>query len=70
MPKARTREEKLFGAAVVRRAFDLRGEGQEGAFREIYEGVLRDLGLTAEEVETYLESHASEVDAAIGRGKA
>lgn len=70
MARTRTREEKLFGAAVVRRAFALRGEAQEAALQQIYEGVLRDLGLTAEEVEAYLEGHAGEVDAAIGRGKA
>ncbi len=67
MPKAKTRAEKLFSAAVVRRSFELQeGRYQEG-FRFVYEGVLRDLGLKEREVEDYLAAHRAEVDEAIGR---
>ncbi len=67
MAKAKTRAEKLFSAAVVRRSFELQeGRYQEG-FRFVYEGVLRDLGLTEHDVEEYLAAHRAEVDEAIGR---
>jgi hypothetical protein len=65
----RTHEEKLFSAAVLRRSFELRGEGHGQAFRFVYDGVLRDLGVDDAEVGRYLAAHADEVDAAIGRAK-
>jgi len=65
--RARTKEERLFAAAVVRRSFQLQdGQYQEG-FRFIWEGVLRDLQLEQVEVEEYLAAHREEVEAAIGR---
>ena len=65
--KERTKEEKLFAAAVLRRSFQLQdGQYREG-FRFVYEGVLRDLGLSDDEVAAFLETHGLEVDAAIGR---
>ena len=65
--RAKTRDEKLFAAAVLRRSFELRGDEHRAQFRFVYEGVLRDLGLEASEVEAYLEAHRSEVEAALGR---
>ncbi|HYQ81002.1 MAG TPA: hypothetical protein VEP68_05840 [Anaeromyxobacteraceae bacterium] len=67
MAKARTREEKLFAAAVLKRSFALRGEEHRDGFTFVYEGVLRDLGLEDAEVDAYLAAHAAEVDEAIGR---
>jgi len=66
--KAKTREERLFSAAVLRRTFELRGGENRSAFEHVYRGVLRDLGLEDAEVESYLSDHGTEVDAAIGRG--
>ncbi len=38
--------------------------------RSLYEGVLRDLGLTDEQVEVYLREHGAEVEEAIkGQGR-
>lgn len=66
-PREKTRAERLFSAAVLRRSFELQdGQYREG-FRFVYEGVLRDLGLEESEVEEYLAAHRSEVEAAIGR---
>lgn len=70
MARQKTKAEKLFAAAVLRRSFQLRGEDGQAAFRFVYEGVLRDLEVTDGEVGEYLAAHRSEVDAAIGRGKA
>jgi hypothetical protein len=67
--KPKTKAEKLFSAAVLRRGFELQeGQYKEG-FRFVYEGVLRDLGLEEAEVDEYIEKHRSEVDAAMGRGR-
>ena len=67
MAKAKTREEKLFSAAVLRRSFELQDDQYRSGFRFVYEGVLRDLGLEEREVEAYLAEHRAEVEAAIGR---
>ena len=66
--RPKTKEEKLFSAAVLRRSFALRGDEHRAQFRFVYEGVLRDLGLEAAEVERYLAAHGPEVEAALGRG--
>lgn len=66
--RERTRDEKLFAAAVLRRTFEHRGPEHRAGFRFVYEGVLRDLGLEDADVAEYLARHGDEVDAAIGRG--
>ncbi len=67
--RERTRDEKLFAAAVLRRTMELRGGEYEEGFRFVYDGVLRDLGLEDAEVAGYLDAHRSVVDAAIGRDR-
>ncbi len=66
----KTRVERLFSAAVLRRSFELSGGEHEASFRFVYEGVIRDLGLEESDVDAYLAAHRDEVDAAIGRKKA
>lgn len=67
MAREKTRAEKLFAAAVLRRSFQLQdGQYREG-FQFVYQGVLRDLGLEDGEVLEYLAAHRDEVEAAIGR---
>jgi hypothetical protein len=68
-PRPKTKEEKLFSAAVLRRSFELRGDEHREQFRFVYEGVLRDLGLEAGEVEAYLVAHLADVEAALGRAQ-
>ena len=67
MAKAKTREEKLFSAAVLRRSFELRGEEHAAGFQFVYLGVLRDLALEDAEVIEYLGAHRVAVDEAVGR---
>lgn len=67
MAKAKTREERLFSAAVLRRSFELQDPQYQQGFRFVYEGVLRDLDLTEDEVGEFLRGHRAEVEAAIGR---
>jgi hypothetical protein len=65
--KEKSKAEKLFSAAVLRRSFELQDAQYREGFRFVYEGVLRDLGLEAAEVEQYFAEHRPEVEAAIGR---
>ena len=67
MAREKTREEKLFAAAVLRRSFELSGDEHRQGFRFVYEGVLRDLGLEDAEVEEFVRLHGAEVEAALGR---
>ncbi len=65
--REKTRQEKLFSAAVLRLSFELQDGQYQDGFRFVYEGVLRDLGLEADDVDAYLHEHRAEVLAAIGR---
>lgn len=69
MAKVKTKEEKLFSAAVLRRSFALQDSDYRNGFEFVYKGVLRDLELEDADVEAYLKDHQAEVDAAIGRKK-
>ncbi len=67
--REKTRQEKLFSAAVLRLSFELQDGQYKDGFRFVYEGVLRDLGLEERDVDAYLADHRAEVLAAIGRKK-
>ena len=65
----------LLGAAVLRELLKRRigdepgGVGGDG-LSALYEGVLRDLGLSDQDVEKYLAEHGAEVEQAIrGQGR-
>ena len=70
MAREKTKDERLFAAAVLRRSFELSGDEQRQGFKFVYEGVLRDLGLADEEVAEYLRENAPAVDQALGRHRA
>lgn len=65
---ATKKKNPLFGAAVLKLSFRLRGEDAGPGFQFVYEGVLRDLAVTDEDVERYLADHRTEVEEAV-RGK-
>ncbi len=67
MSRPKTREERLFSAAVLRRSFQLQETRYQDGFRFVYEGVLRDLELEEQEVDEYLAAHREDVEKAIGR---
>ena len=62
--KGATRKNPLFGAAVVKAVLRKRNRDAE-ATSVLYEGILRDLGITDREVEEYLADHEGEVEQAI-----
>ena len=64
MAKARGLRERLFGAAVLKMSFRLRGDEGSPAFQGIYPGVLRDLELEDEAVERYIEENRAAVESA------
>ncbi len=61
---AAQKRDPLFGAAVLKLSFRMRGDEASEGFQRVYEGVLRDLGVSDEEVEQYLATHRDEVEQA------
>jgi hypothetical protein len=59
-----SKKNRLLGAAVVKAVLRKR-TGDPQATSTLYEGILRDLGVTDAQVETYLEEHVAEVEQAI-----
>ncbi|HVP60620.1 MAG TPA: hypothetical protein VMT11_08670 [Myxococcaceae bacterium] len=68
MGKPKALKNRLFGAAVLKMSFRLRGDEQSPAFKGIYPGLLRDLEIEDEAVEKYIEQNRVAVEAA-ARGK-
>jgi len=66
--KPKALKDKLFGAAVLKMSFRLRGDEDSPAFRFVYPGVLRDLDLEDEAVERYIADNREQVETA-ARGK-
>ncbi|WP_257457738.1 hypothetical protein [Archangium lipolyticum] len=64
MGKAKSLKDKLYGAAVVKMSFRLRGDEDSPAFKFVYPGVLRDLELEDAAVEKYIEENREAVERA------
>jgi hypothetical protein len=64
MGKGKTTSEKLFSAAVLKVSFVLRGLVDSPAFRGIYPGVLRDLGVSDADVDAFIEKNRAAVEKA------
>ena len=64
MGKAKGLKDKLFGAAVLKMSFRLRGDETSPAFQVVYPGVLRDLALEDAAVEQYIAEHRDAVEKA------
>lgn len=64
MPKVKTLEERLWGAAVLKMSFRLRGAENSPAFKGVYPGVLRDLELEDEAVEQFIGANKERVEKA------
>jgi len=64
------RRNPLLGAAVLKALLRRRRGDDLVKAKALYEGILRDLGLTDEQVEAYLIEHGDDVDEAIrGHGR-
>lgn len=64
MGKPKALKDKLWGAAVLKMSFRLRGDEGSPAFKAIYPGVLRDLEVTDEEVDQYIDQNRDAVEKA------
>jgi hypothetical protein len=62
--KTKSLKDKMWGAAVLKMSFRLRSAEDSPAFRAIYPGVLRDLGVDDATVEKYIEENRAEVEKA------
>jgi hypothetical protein len=62
--KPKSLKDKLWGAAVLKVSFRLRGAEESPAFKGIYPGVLRDLQLEDADVEKYIEGNREAVEKA------
>jgi hypothetical protein len=58
----RPSRERLFGAAVLRLSFELRGATSDPGFRFVYRNALKDLGLDDEAVVLYIGEHRDELE--------
>ena len=61
---AKTREQKLFGAAVLKTSFLLREAKDSPAFKVVFPGVLRDLDLQEAEVDEFIANNREAVEKA------
>ncbi len=64
MGKAKSLKDKLYGAAVLKMSFRLRGDEDSPAFKFVYPGVLRDLELEDNAVEKYIQDNREAVERA------
>jgi len=62
--KAKSLKDKLWGAAVLKTSFALRDGLESTAFRSIYPGVLRDLGVEDAAVDAYIAANREAVEKA------
>ena len=59
------RKNPILGSAVLKALLQSRTGDDQAKTQTLYEGVLRDLDLTDEQVDKYLSEHAAEVEEAI-----
>lgn len=62
--KTKTLKEKLFGAAVLKLSFVLRGASDSPAFTAVFPGVLRDLELEEAQVDAFIVENREAVEKA------
>ena len=60
-----TPQDPIFGAAVLKLSFLLKGKADEPGFRVVYFGTIKDLDLSDNQVNAYIEEHRAELEAHI-----
>lgn len=58
----------LFGAAVLKLSFILKGKHDEPGFRVVYFGTLKELGLTDSQVTKYINANRERLEEHIRKG--
>ena len=63
MSKAgKSKTDRLRSAAIVKLKYQMITGKMDKGFQTVFQGVLKDLSLSAEEVERYIESHHEELE--------
>lgn len=57
----------VFGAAVLKLSFLMKGIADQPGFRVVYFGTIRDLGITDAEVNAYINEHRSALEEHISK---
>ena len=68
MPRG-TRQERLFGAACLKTQLEHSNPSAEAGALAIYKEILKDLDLTDDEVDVFLNAHRVEVEQALRSGR-
>lgn len=68
--KKRSHRDRLRSAAIVKMKYEMVAGKLDKGYRTVYAGVLRDLELTEEEVENYLEENKVELTKVCLKGEA
>jgi len=66
--KKKTKRDRLKSAAIVKLKYQMLAGTVDDGFQTVFEGVLKDLKLTEEEVDRYIEEHAEELKRACLEG--
>jgi hypothetical protein len=67
-PKKKTKSDRLRSAAIVKLKYQMLAGSVDTGFQAVFDGVLKDLNLTEEEVNRYIEDHAEELKQACLEG--
>jgi|GEM_PF-2791815 len=66
--KGKTKGDRLRSAAIVKLKYQMLAGRMDGGFQTVFSGVLKDLNLTEDEVDRYIEDHAEELKKACLEG--
>jgi hypothetical protein len=67
-PQKKTKNDRLRSAAIVKLKYQMIAGSVDAGFQTVFAGVLKDLKLTEEEVDRYIENHAEELQQACLEG--
>ncbi len=67
--KAEKRGDPLFGAAVLKLSFMMKDMVDDPGFRVVYFGTLKELGITNDKVNAYINEHRAELETHIKDAK-
>ncbi|MCP4677357.1 MAG: hypothetical protein GY854_17955 [Deltaproteobacteria bacterium] len=59
------KQDPLFGPAVLKLSFIMKGITDQPGFRVVYFGTLKELGLVDSQVDAYIQEHRDELEAHI-----
>lgn len=59
--KKKSKRDRLRSAAIVKLKYQMLAGSVDAGFQTVFEGVLKDLSLTEEEVDRYIKDHAEEL---------